>query len=184
MPSREPDSATRERLRRAVAVLVVLLIGAAFAMRLVEYRSDDRVAIRGTAGFLSARPELAREIEDLGAAIRAGSSDGEGLVVFPEGEVLNFLSGRRNPIRHKLYLPGYVNASNEGEIVAELQGTPPAAVVIWRRSLGEYGSGPFGESYGRQIRRWIDRNYERRGFRSAAPAGSLFEYYVRRDPAR
>jgi hypothetical protein len=180
--SREPNSAAREGLRRGVAVLVVLLIGVAFAVRLVEYGRDDRVVIRGTAGFLTARPELAREIEDLGAAVRAGSSDGEGLVVFPEGEVLNFLSGRRNPIRHKLYLPGYVNAANEGEIVRELQAAAPAAVVIWRRSLGEYGSGPFGENYGRLIRRWIDRNYDRRTFRSDAPAGSLFEYYVRHAP--
>lgn len=182
--SRERNGASRERLGRGVAVLVALLIGVAFAVRLFEYGRDDRIAIRGTAGFLSARPELAREIEDLGAAIRSGSRDGECLVVFPEGEVLNFLSGRPNPIRHKLYLPGYVNAANEGEIVAELQRASPAAVVIWRRSLGEYGSGPFGENYGREIRRWIDRNYDRQPFRSDAPAGSLFEYYVRRAPGR
>lgn len=180
--SAEPNAAARERLRRGVAALVALLIGIAFAVRFVEYGRDDRVAIRGTAGLLTARPELAREIEDLGAAIRAGSRDGESLVVLPEGEVLNFLSGRPNPIRHKLYLPGYVNSANEGEIVAELGRATPAAVVIWRRSLGEYGSGPFGENYGREIRRWIDRNYDRQPFRTDSPAGSLFEYYVRRGP--
>jgi hypothetical protein len=182
--SREANFAARQRLRQGVAVLVVLLTGIAFAVRLVEYGRDDRVAIRGTAGFLTARTELAREIEDLGSAIRAGSSDREGLVVFPEGEVLNFLSGRRNPIRHKLYLPGYVNSANEGQIVEELRRAAPAAVVIWRRSLGEYGFGPFGANYGREIRRWIDRNYNLRPFRSDAPAGSLFEYYVRRASAR
>jgi hypothetical protein len=182
--SREPDSATRERWQRGVAVILVLLIGVAFAVRLAGYSKDDRVAIRGTAGFLSSRAELAREIEDLSAAIRAGSSRREGLVVFPEGEVLNFLSGRRNPIRHKLYLPGYVNARNEGEILTELERAAPGDVVIWRRSLGEYGSGPFGESYGRRIRRWIDRNYDRQLSRSDAPAGSVFEHYVRRAPAR
>lgn len=180
--SRERNGAARERLHRGVAALLVVLIGLAFAIRLVEYGRDARVAIGGTSRFLTARPALAREIEDLGAAIRSGSRDGEGLVVFPEGEVLNFLSGRPNPIRHKLYLPGYVNAANEGEIVAELRRASPASVVIWRRSLGEYGSGPFGENYGRLIRRWIDRNYDRRPFRSDTPAGSLFEYYVRHAP--
>lgn len=179
--SREKDAAAGERLRVGVAVLLVLLTVVAFAARAVEYGRDDRVAIRGTAGFLTARPELAREIEDLAAAISAGSSVEDGLVVFPEGEVLNYLSGRRNPIRHKLYLPGYVNAGNEREILADLERAAPAAVVIWRRSLGEYGAGPFGEGYGREIRRWIDRNYERKAFRSNVPAGSSpFEYYVRR----
>ena len=183
--ARERDAAAREKLHRGIALLVALLIGFAFAARLVEYGRDQRVAIRGTAGFLTARPELAREIEDLGMAIRARSSESEGLVVFPEGEVLNFLSGRRNPIRHKLYLPGYVNTRNEREIVAELQAAAPAVVVIWRRALGEYGAGSFGEDYGREIRRWIGLNYEREPFRANAGArSSLFECYVRRASGR
>jgi len=182
---REKDAAVRERLRVGVAVLVVLVIGVAFAARVVEYGTDERVAIRGTAGFLTARPALAREIEDLSATIRARSGDEEGLVVFPEGEILNYLSGRRNPIRHKLYLPGYLNVGNEREILAELEIAAPAAVVIWRRALGEYGAGTFGEDYGGEIRRWIGRNYESTRFRANAPAGvSPFEYYVRRAPVR
>lgn len=139
--------AYREALRTEVDVLLVLLIGLAFAARLVEYGADDRVPIGGTAGLLSARPELAREIEELDAAIRADSEARNGLVVFPEGEILNFLSGRRNPLRDKLYLPGHLNAENEGEILGELQRAAPAAVVIWRRALGEYGAGSFGEDY-------------------------------------
>ncbi len=182
---RGKDSAARQRLRVGVAVLVVLLIGVAFAARFVEYRRDERVAIRGTAGLLTARRELAREIEDLGAAIRGGSPADGGLVVFPEGEIFNYLSGRRNPIRHKLYLPGYLNAANESEILAELEVARPSAVVVWNRPLSEYGAGLFGEYYGRRIRRWIDRSYERRPFRADGPArGSVFEYYVRRDPLR
>jgi hypothetical protein len=58
-------------------------------------------------------------------------------------------------------------------------------VVVWRRALGEYGAGSFGDDYGREIRRWIGRNYERKPFRANATAGSLlFEYYARRDPQR
>jgi len=182
--SREP-APTRERLSAGVAVLLVLLTGVAFASRLLEYGKDDRVPIGGTAGFLSARADLAREIEELSATIRSKSGEKDGLVVFPEGEILNFLSGRRNPVRHKLYLPGYVNDRNEGEILRELQMASPAAVVIWRRALGEYGAGSFGEDYGREIRRWIGENYDRRSFRQTAPAEpSQFEYYMRRNSVR
>jgi len=183
--ARETDTSTREKLRVGVAVLLVLLIGVAFASRLLEYGRDDRVAIGGSAGFLSARAELASEIEVLGRAIRANSREEEGLVVFPEGETLNFLSGRRNPLRHKLYLPGYLNSGNEKEILGELQRAAPAAAVIWRRARGEYGAGFFGEDYGREIRRWIGDHYDRRSFRPNAPAGpSQFEYYVRRASSR
>jgi hypothetical protein len=182
--AREP-APMQERLGVGVAVLLVSLTGVAFASRLLEYEKDERVPIAGTAGFLSARTELAREIEELGTAIRSNSHEEDGLVVFPEGEILNFLSGRKNPVRHKLYLPGYVNGRNEGEILRELQTASPAAVVIWRRALGEYGAGFFGEDYGREIRRWIGENYDRRSFRVNPPAApSQFEYYVRRAPVR
>jgi hypothetical protein len=183
--TRETAAPMRGRLGLGVAVLLVLLTGVAFASRLREYGNDERVPIGGTAGFLSARAELAREVEELGAAIRSESREKDGLVVFPEGEILNFLSGRKNPVRHKLYLPGYLNDRNEGEILRELQMASPTAVVIWRRSLGEYGAGFFGEGYGREIRRWIGDHYDRRSFRSNAPAGpSQFEYYVRRASSR
>jgi hypothetical protein len=183
--SREKAPEMRDRLRAGLVTLVGLLIGLAFAARLVEYAGDERVPIRGTSGFLTARPELAREIENLAEAIRAGTSSEQGLVVFPEGEILNFLSGRQNPIRHKLYLPGYLSASNEEEVLGELVRASPAAVVVWRRALGEYGAGSFGEDYGRRIRSWIDREYERRSFPSKAPSGSSpFEYYVRTRPKR
>ena len=103
----------RESWGAGLAAALVLLIGAAFVTRFAEYGTDDRVRIPGTGGFLSARAELARDIEGLAAAIRSSSRPADGLVVFPEGEVLNFLSARRNPIRHKLYLPGYVDDRNE-----------------------------------------------------------------------
>jgi hypothetical protein len=178
---RERDGPTRAKSRAGVAVAVLLLAAVAFGIRLFDYGRDDRVPIAGTAGLLSARPDMARDIEGLSAAIRADSSENEGLVVFPEGEVLNFLSGRRNPLRHKLYLPGYLNVRNEGEILHELEMSAPAAVVVWRRTRGEYGAGTFGVDYGLRIRRWIGENYDRRSFRrTASPNPSEFEYYVLR----
>jgi len=182
---REASAPFRERWGTGIAMALVLLIGAAFAARFAEYGTDERVRIPGTGGFLSARPELAREIEGLAAAIRSSSRSTDGLVVFPEGEILNYLSGRRNPIRHKLYLPGYVDERNEPEILRELRAAPPAAVVIWRRLLGEYGAGFFGEDYAREIRRWIGESYDRARFRPNASARpSELEYYLRKVSAR
>ncbi len=78
---------------------------------------------------------------------------------FPEGEILNYLSGRSNPIRHKLYLPGYVNSFNEAAIVEELSRASPGALVIWPRPVGEYGNGFFGRDYARSLQGWIDAYY-------------------------
>jgi hypothetical protein len=110
--------------------------------------------------MLSARPEVARQIEDVAKLLRAKTAEGDGLVVFPEGEVLNFLAGRPNPIRHKLYLPGYLNRGKEPEVLAELERARPDAVVVWPRPLGEYGAAEFGVGYGEEIRRWIEKSYD------------------------
>jgi len=90
-----------------------------------------------------------------GVTFEHATLSGSGLVAFPEGELLNFLSGRSNPLRHALYLPGYLTDANEGEVLAELSNARPAAIVVWRRPAGEYGRGLFGEDYGRRIADWI-----------------------------
>ena len=142
-------------LSRAVATLAAGL----FLLRGFQYVRDERTPIPGTDGMLSARAETARRIEDVAALLREKTAPGDGVVVFPEGEILNSLSGRPNPIRHKLYLPGYLNRENEPEILAELMKAQPAAMVIWPRPLGEYGRAEFGVDYGARIRSWIRDDY-------------------------
>ena len=161
----------RRRLATALRALVAALAAAAFLARAWQYREIEAVPIAGTDGMLSARPELAREIEQLAGAVRSGTREGDGLVAFPEGEVLNLISGRRNPIRHRLYLPGYLTDANEPAVLAELEAARPAAIVIWNRPTSEYDRSMFGEDYGRAIRQWIRANYDETGFRAAgAPA--------------
>jgi hypothetical protein len=160
LADREPDLRARRRFRTYSAAVVVFLVGISFAGRALQYLDDERVGVPGTRDMITARPELAERFASLARSIR--SEGREGLVVFPEGEILNFLSDRRNPIRHKLYIPGYLTAENEPEILAELERSPPDVVVILYRPTSEYGPSNFGTSYGSRIRDWMDRNYEMR----------------------
>jgi hypothetical protein len=172
---------TAAAYRWIVAAFVVL----AFAGRAWQYASIEGMPIEGTSGMISARPELAREIEELGQAIRRGTRGGDGLIVFPEGELLNFLSGRPNPIRHKLYLPGYLTEENEPAVLAELERAQPAAVVLWRRPTSEYARSLFGKDYGRRVGAWIASHYRLVPFRAAgAPPRSnpRFLLGLREDP--
>ncbi|HEV2063725.1 MAG TPA: hypothetical protein VGS00_04160, partial [Thermoanaerobaculia bacterium] len=171
--ARESGAGPRRRLALGFAAAAALVVAAAFGGRLLQYTADDRVAVGGTGGMLSALAAEAAEIEAAAAAIRSGTSDDGGLVCFPEGQVLNFLSGRRVPIRRDLFIPGYLTSSNEGEVLAELSRHPPEAVVIWRRPAGEYGEGFFGESYARRLREWIEREYVARQRRERRPKFAL-----------
>lgn len=156
---RHESPAARGRLARAFAAAVGALVVLAFAGRIAGYASEERVAIRGTGGMLSARPELAREVEETAAAIRREAPAGGGLVVIPEGEVLNFLSGQPNPARQKLYLPGYLTDANGPAVIADLERSRPGAIVRWLRPTGEYERGLFGADFGRDVAAWIDSHY-------------------------
>ncbi len=155
---RQRSGAPRRRVREAFGWIVASLIGMAFLTRALEYGSIRSVEVAGTQGMISSRAELAARLADVAGRIAALPEPG-GLVVFPEGEILNALTGRANPIRHKLYIPGYLTEANEAEIIAELERAPPAAIVIVYRPTSEYGPGLFGVDYGRALMAWIEARY-------------------------
>jgi hypothetical protein len=157
---RERDPGTRLRFRALSGSAVLLLVAFAFAGRGLQYAGDERVPIPGAQGMLSARPDLVARFETLVRTVRRESATGEGLVVFPEGEILNYLADRPNPIRHKLYIPGYLTDENENEVVAEFDRSRPRVIIVLDRPTGEYGDSLFGETYGNRIREWIEENYD------------------------
>ena len=165
--------ATRLRLRHWLMLAIALLVFVSFVDRIVSYARDDRVIVSGTGEMLSADIATARMLRLLSETIRERTREHDGLVVFPEGEVLNAVTGRANPLRHKLYLPGYLTDDNETEILSELQRAMPAAIAIIHRSNGMYGRAYFGINYGKRILAWIRENYNVVRFDAAAPEESL-----------
>jgi hypothetical protein len=153
---------------------VAVLAFAFFAGRIAWYRHDTRVPVPGTAAIL--RADSARAAWLAGAASEIGrlTRSDEALVVFPEGELLNYLAGRHNPLRHRLYLPGYLTASNEAEVLAELRRTLPGAIAVLNRPTREYGRARFGVDYGREIQSWISEHYREGLVRPTESGDRLF----------
>jgi hypothetical protein len=82
------------------------------------------------------------------------------LLVFPEGNGINYLSGRFCPMRYDNYLPNILNTVGEDKIVRELNEHPSDFVVLVHRNTYEHGYRKFGFDYGMQIVAWINCNYE------------------------
>ena len=158
----ETKRVVRVRFRAALDGALAALIAISFLGRTMQYSADDRVPVPGTGGMLSALPSTAGELTTVAAAVRAETREGDGLVVIPEGGVVNFLAGRQNPMRRKISIPGYLTESNESDFIGELERAPPAAIVIFKRPAGEYGRGLFGQGYGQRTRAWIEEHYARR----------------------
>jgi hypothetical protein len=164
----EKRRALRVRFRSTLNGALILLIGLAFLGRALQYSCDERVPVPGTDGMLSALPGTARDLALVATMVRAETSEKDGLVVVPEGGVLNYLAGRPNLMRHKISIPGYLRESNEEEFLRDLRRARPAAIVIVKRPAGEYGRGLFGQGYGERTRDWIERHYFRRPVPAAA----------------
>jgi hypothetical protein len=154
------DAATRRKFCTNVRFALVGVVAFFFLQRAVHYRGDPRVPIPGTGGALSARPAFVAEIEGLVRVIRARTQESDGLVVAPEGAVLNYLAGRQNRSRFELLIPGYLTEHNEDAVIAELERDPPAAIVVWHGATSEYGLRFFGEDYGRKVGKWIEARYD------------------------
>ena len=170
----------RERLTRVGVAGLSLLLVVAFAGRIRQYAAADRVWIPGTGRMLSASALTTGEIAATAEAVRAAQPPASTLVVFPEGQVLNFLAGKPNPIRQKLYIPGYLQASNEPQLLDDLRRARPGAIVLWPRPTDEYGPAEFGVDYGREVFAWIERNYVLSPIRSTRGRARL--YLPRPDP--
>jgi hypothetical protein len=181
---RERSGPVAARFGKMAAAAVAALVVLAFVARFAQYRADPRRPIPDTQGMLSGSPETLDRLSTAARTIRNSSRPGEGLVVFPEGEVLNFLADRRNPIRHKLYIPGYVTAENEAEILGELERAKPGMVILWPRLAGEYGRGFFGDGYGAPVLAWIRREYRPVEVGRSPTRSRSFEAFRRRIDAR
>jgi hypothetical protein len=151
----------------------------AFAGRFAYYAKDLRVPVPGTDGMITARPETAAGLARLAGEIRKRTRPDETLAVFPEGEVLNAVTGRDNSMRFELCLPDTVTPDREADVLADLQRAAPAAIVLTHRLSPEYGSSRFGIDYAQNIARWISAHYEKvpdpaQGRRPFEGVGRLF----------
>jgi len=77
----------------------------------------------------------------------------------PEGTSLNFLSGRRNPLREEIITPGYLDAASEERAIQQLRDARTALILIPNRSTTEFGRTAFGRDYCQRLMRWIETHY-------------------------
>jgi hypothetical protein len=171
---RESAEPARGRVRRFVCGALAVLLASAFLWRVAQYAADYRIPVPGAGGFLAAPPALAAAVELAARQVRERTPTGAPLVVFPDGAVLNYLSDRPNPLRHKLYVAGFLRSSNEEAILLELKRNPPAAVVILDRPDGHEPPRVFGIEYGSRVRRWLEERYDLRALPQTRPEAAGF----------
>jgi hypothetical protein len=82
------------------------------------------------------------------------------LVVIPEGNGINYFSGRPSPIKYEQFIPNVLRSIGEARMVKELNDAAIDYIVLTQRYTPEYGYPCFGVDYGKAVMSWINDNYE------------------------
>jgi hypothetical protein len=89
------------------------------------------------------------------------TAPGDGVVVIPEGAMINYLSRRRNPTPYLNFLPPEMSYYGESTMLGSMKATCPECIVLVRRNIKEFGETNFGATprYGKQMLDWINQEY-------------------------
>ena len=91
--------------------------------------------------------------------LREHTSPGDAIAVFPEGSGLAFLTDRRMPLRHQIFLPGLMSDADERRAIEQLATEPIRYVFITNRPTGEFGAVVWGRDYYQSLGDAIRRDY-------------------------
>jgi hypothetical protein len=152
-------AATRTRLAGAafiaLAACVVAALGARDAHRASYRVQTPHGAFRTTAG----------QGQPFSAALRIIERDtrpGEAVLVAPQLQALEVLSGRRSALPQLSLLPGALgDAAAERQAIARLDSAGVRVAVLDRRALREYGNGAFGTTFDRVLNTWVTTHFHR-----------------------
>jgi hypothetical protein len=154
-----PDAAPR---RAAYSLTISLLLIGAIGTAVVlsyRYRHMSTVPISTSRGTLIAPPAVGAAWNQALTYIEARTQPDDPVAAVPEGTSLDFLSGRRNPLREEIVTPGFLDESGEARAIEALDRSRTRLVLIVNRATREFGAEAFGRDYCRSLMQWIDEHY-------------------------
>ncbi len=160
----EERAAAWTRLAWAAVLFVVAGVGTvAGAESLAEPSKQSVPTPRG-------RIFVGAEVAPLFRAIGMNLRRGESVLVLPEINGVDALFNVRNVSPYPSHLPGWLDEKAELDLIQILERRPPDVVIVFSRTVKEYGVAEFGKGYDRLLSEWVDRNYS---VTEAMPAGRI-----------
>jgi hypothetical protein len=155
----EASGAGRAGATIAVALILIDVVATAGILS-HRYRTRYQTRIVTSRGTVIAEHDVGQAWNEALAFIAARTQPSDFVAVMPEGTSLDFLSGRRNPLREEIVTPGYLDGPNEARAIAQLAASGAPLVLITNRPTGEFGATAFGRDYARDMIRFIESRYE------------------------
>jgi hypothetical protein len=152
--ARSPTAIRRTRQLTAILLLVGAWCGALGSVTSLRFPSAEAVETQRGTVFLDSWNAsfyrlLSRELKP-----------GERVLVLPEINAVDVIFEVRNVSPLLFHIPGWLDPPLENDLIRRFEANPPDAVVLFNRSLQEFGVARFGKGYGELLSSWISRNYQ------------------------
>ena len=153
-----PRSA-RTRLAGAAWIALAACTVAALGARAAHHAS---YTVQTPHGAFRTTPAQGQPFSAALRIIERDTRPGDAVLVAPQLQALEVLSGRRSALRQLSLLPGALpDAAAERAAIARLEAADVRVVVLDRRALKEYGNGAFGSTFDRVLHAWVTTRFQR-----------------------
>jgi hypothetical protein len=145
---------------RTIALTLLVAVAVVNAGVLAyRYRTRNTVVVATARGTIIAEPDVGQAWNEALVYIDRYTRPGDAVAVMPEGTSLDFLSGRRNPLREEITTPGFLDTAGETRAIRQLQEAHTGLILITNRTTAEFGPAVFGRDYNQRLMHWIEAHY-------------------------
>jgi hypothetical protein len=152
----------RSRPAYILGILWIAFLASSAAWLTLKDARAESVAVRGPGGTIAEKPAEARLYQSALDTIVARTEPGDAILVAPLMTGLYPLSGRENPLPELSLLPGALpTEADERAAIARLEEAGIILAITDNREWPGYGHTSFGDSFDRELARWIEVNFNR-----------------------
>jgi len=148
---------TRRRGGRQLQAITLILVTAFAFVQLSRTRNFISMKTETLAtdrGSLRIYP-IERAVVDVVSDLENSLTQNDTLAVMPEGVMLNFLTGHRNPTPYINFMPPELALFGEESMLRAFEQHPPDWLVLTYKPVPEYGLQGFGFDFGLDLARWV-----------------------------
>ena len=110
-----------------------------------RYRKTFPVLLTAPHGSLYVTAETAQAANEAVEFLLTNTTPNDAVAILPEGSSLAFLTGRRMPLRHQIFIPDFMDQAEEQRAIAAL--SQVKYVLLINRPMREFGLEAFGRDY-------------------------------------
>ncbi|HZS03982.1 MAG TPA: glycosyltransferase family 39 protein [Blastocatellia bacterium] len=164
-----PDQMIRAYARRAGLKLIALAVVATGAGTISRLRSRNTYRIATARGSFLTLPSIGGPMAEAIRYVQEHTAPNDVVLVLPEGTSINFLTGRRHPLREEIVLPGFLTGAKEADAIRRIESQKVSLILLTSIDSSEFRDRAFGVDYNQELMRWIRENYQLKANFGAAP---------------